>query len=143
MDNNLQAFLAENAIKAENIKYAASKRFIDADKKPIEWELRVLSAEEDEEIKKSCKKKVFTPGTREAKIELDSDKYAEELICTCVVYPNLHDATLQESYGVIGAAQLVRKMLTPGEYTDLYLMVTQANGFEVGMDDKKINQAKN
>lgn len=143
MDNNLVAFLAENAIKAENIKYVASKRFIGADKQPVEWELRVLTSEEDEAIKKSCKKKVFIAGTRDAKIELDSDKYAEELICACVVYPNLHDAALQESYGVIGAAQLVRKMLTPGEYTDLYLMASQANGFEVGMDDKKIRQAKN
>lgn len=143
MDSNLQAFLAENAIKAENIKYAASKRFVGADKKPIEWEIRVLSSEEDEALKNTCKKKTFTPGTRDVKIELDSEKYAEELICACVVYPNLNDAALQDSYGAVGAGQLIRKMLTPGEYTDLYLMVTQANGFEVGMDDKKINQAKN
>lgn len=143
MDNNLVAFLAENAIKAENIKYVASKRFLGADKQPIEWELRVLTSEEDEALKKNCKKKVFIPGTRDAKIELDSDKYAEELICACVVYPNLNDAGLQDSYGAVGAGQLVRKMLTPGEYTDLYLMVSQANGFEVGMDDKKIKEAKN
>lgn len=143
MENKLQAFLAENVIKAENVKYVASKRFVGADKQPIEWEIRVLTSEEDEAIKKSCKKKVFTPGTRDVKIELDSDKYAEELICACVAYPNLHDASLQDSYGVVGAAQLIRKMLTPGEYTDLYLMVSQANGFEVGMDDKKIKQAKN
>ena len=143
MESNLVAFLAENAIKAENIKYVASRRFIGADKQPIEWEIRVLTSEEDEAIKRTCKKKVFTPGTRDVKIELDSDKYAEELICACVVYPNLHDAALQDSYGVVGAAQLIRKMLTPGEYTDLYLMVSQANGFDVGMDDAKISQAKN
>ena len=143
MDNGLLAFLSENAIKAENIKYVASKRFIGADKSPIEWELRVLTSEEDEALKKNCKKKVFVPGTRDAKIELDSDKYAEELICACVVYPNLNDAALQDSYGAVGSGQLIRKMLTPGEYTDLYLMVSQANGFEVGMDDKKINHAKN
>ena len=143
MENNLQAFLAENAIKAENVKYVASKRFIGADRNPIEWDIRVLTSEEDEAIKRTCKKKVFTPGSREVKIEMDNDKYAEELICACVAFPNLHDATLQDSYGVMGASQLIRKMLTPGEYTDLYLMVSQVNGFEVGMDDKKIKQAKN
>lgn len=143
MENNLKAFLAENAIKAENIKYVASKRFVDENKKPIEWEIRVLTSEEDETIRKACKRKVFTPGTREAKIELDADKYAEELICACVVYPNLNNAELQESYGVVGAAPLIRKMLTPGEYTDLYLMVSQANGFDVGVDEEKIKRAKN
>ncbi|CUH95876.1 hypothetical protein P22_1962 [Propionispora sp. 2/2-37] len=143
MDNNLVAFLAENAIKAENIKYVASKRFRDANKNSIEWEIRVLTSEEDEAIKKTCKRKVFVPGTRDAKIEFDNEKYAEELIVACVVYPNLNDAALQDSYGVVGAVQLIHKMLTPGEYTDLYLMVSQANGFEVGMDDKKIKQAKN
>ena len=142
MENSLQAFLAENAIKAENVPYVASKRFIGADKQPITWELRVMSSEEDEVIKQSCKKKTFIAGTRDTKIELDTDKYAEELICACVVFPNLHDAALQNSYGAVGAAQVVRKMLTPGEFTDLYLMVSQVNGFEVGMEEK-VKKAKN
>ena len=34
---NLSAFLAENAIAVENVKFAASKRFMGEDNKPILW----------------------------------------------------------------------------------------------------------
>jgi hypothetical protein len=141
-EDNLQAFLAENAIKAENVKYVASKRFLGADKTPLDWEIRVLTSDENESLQNSCKKKEFIPGSRQTATSLDQDKYATALICECVVYPNLNSAQLQESYGVVGAEELVKKMLTPGEYTDLYMAVTQANGFQVGMDEK-IKQAKN
>jgi hypothetical protein len=141
-EGNLQAFLVENAIKAENVKYLASKRFVNAEKVPIEWEIRVLGSDEDEAIKNSCKKKEFIPGTRESAVSLDQTKYASTLICECVVYPNLNDASLQDSYGAVGAEALVKKMLTPGEYTDLYMAVSQANGFQVGMEEK-IKLAKN
>ncbi len=141
-EKNLKAFLAQNAIKMEYVKYPASKRFLDDDKKPIDWEIRVISSDEDEVIKNSCKKKEFIPGTRETSVTLDQTKYATALVCECVVFPNLNDASLQDSYGVVGAEALVKKMLTPGEYTDLYMAVTQANGFQVGMDEK-IKQAKN
>ena len=50
--------------------------------------------------------------------------------------PNLDDAALQDSYGAVGAQDLIQKMLTPGEYADLANMVQQVCGFEVGMDDK-------
>ena len=141
-EDNLQAFLAENVIKMENIKYQASKRFLDSEKKPIDWEIKVLSSDEDEALRNACKKKEIIPGTRQTTVTLDQDKYAGALICECVVYPNLNSAQLQESYGVVGAEALVKKMLTPGEYTDLYMAVSQANGFQVGMEEK-IKQAKN
>lgn len=141
-EQNLQGFLAENAIKAENKKYVASKRFLGANREPLEWELRVLTSDEDDVIRKSCKSKEFTPGTREVKVTMNNDKYAEELVCSCVVYPNLNDAKLQDSYGAVGAAALIKKMLTPGEFTDLYLTVSEINGFKSGMADK-IKSAKN
>lgn len=141
-EDNLQAFLVENAIKAENVKYVASKRFLNDKKEPMDWELKVLTSDENEALQNSCKKKEFVPGSRQTSTSMDQDKYAVTLICECVVYPNLNSAQLQESYGVVGAEALVKKMLTPGEYTDLYMAVTQANGFQVGMDEK-IKQAKN
>lgn len=141
-EDNLQAFLAENVIKAENIKYQVSERFLDTEKKPIDWEIKVLSSDEDEALRNSCKKKEFIPGSRQTTVVLDQEKYAVSLICECVVYPNLNSAQLQESYGVVGSEALVKKMLTPGEYTDLYMAVTQANGFQVGMEEK-IKLAKN
>lgn len=142
MEENLQSFLAENAIKAENVKYVASQRFLGKDRKPIEWELRVLTSDESDQILKSCKKKVFAPGSREAQIVTDGEKYLAELACASIVYPNLNSAVLQESYGTVGAAATLQKMLTPGEYADLMLTVQQAQGYELGMDNK-IKKAKN
>ena len=57
-------------------------------------------------------------------------------------FPNLNTEQLQASYGAIGAAALVKKMLTPGEYQDLFNAVLEANNFEVGMDEK-VMKAKN
>ena len=141
-EDSLKAFMAENAIKAAEVEYVASKRFIGADREPVAWRIQPLTSEQCDDILKTCKKKEFVPGTREVKISTDSEKFVTELVTACVVYPNLNDADLQTSYGAIGAADLVHKMLTPGEYTDLGNTVQQTNGYEVGMGDK-IKRAKN
>ena len=141
-EDNLKSFLAENAIKPADVEYVASQRFLDGNRKPVAWRLRVLTSEESDILLKSCKTKEFVPGTRDIKISTDNDKFVTELITACVTYPNLNDANLQTSYNAIGAADLIHKMLTPGEYADLGNTVQQANGFEVGMQDK-IKKAKN
>lgn len=142
MEENLQSFLAENAILSENVKYVASRRFVNKERKPIEWELRVMTNDESDEILKGCKKKEFIPGTRDYKTVTDHEKFAAELACACVVYPNLNSEALQNSYGAVGAVDLLKKMLTPGEFTDLLYTVQETNGYKVGMADK-IKKAKN
>ena len=139
---NLQAFLAENAIKPASIAYAASKRFRGEDGQPIEWKISPISNDENKAIADRNRKKSFIPGTRETQINFDQEQYANDIICACVVYPNLNSEALQSSYGAVGAGELVRLMLTPGEYQDLFQAVMQANNFDVGMDEK-IKVAKN
>lgn len=144
MDNsqNLQAFLMQNAIAAPTVEYVASKRFVDANKEPIAWKIQPITNDENDAIVNSCKKKNFVPGSRETQITVDQTAYAVKVIVKCVAFPNLNDATLQDSYQAVGAEDLIQKMLTPGEYNDLFLAVQKANGFETGMDDK-IKEAKN
>lgn len=142
MEENLKAFLAENVIKADEIEYVASKRFVGADKQPIPWKIAPITSDENEAIVARCKHKTMVPGTREVKVTVDSEEYAAELIVACVKFPNLNTEQLQASYGAIGAAALVKKMLTPGEYQDLFNAVLEANNFEVGMDEK-VTKAKN
>lgn len=141
-DDDLQGFLAENAMKAEDVDYVASPRFSGKNRKPAVWKLRVLTSEESDTILNSCKKKEFVPGTRDVKISTDNDKFVTEIVCASVIRPNLNAEKLQNSYGAVGAADLIHKMLTPGEFTDLANAVQQACGFEVGMKDK-IKRAKN
>jgi len=142
MADSLKAFLAENAIKAEVEEYVASERFVDAERKPIPWRIQPLTAERCTQILNNSKKKEFIPGSRDVKVTTDSDKFIKSLVTECVVFPNLNDVELQNSYGCTNAGELIQKMLTPGEYTDLANTVQEVNGYEVGMKDK-IQRAKN
>lgn len=140
--SNLKAFLAHNAVQDENTKYAASKRFLD-DGKPVEWEIQSVTSEEDEQIRKSCTKKVSVPGKKgQYTQETDFEKYLGLLAAQCVVFPNLNDAELQNSYGVMGADTVLKVMLKPGEYQDLLKKIQEINGFDLGMEEL-VEEAKN
>ena len=138
--SGLNAFLSQNAIKAENEKHIISERFVDEKGNPIPWEIRALTAEEEEALRKSCTKTIRDKGivTRETNYE----EYIAKMVVECVVFPNLKDNELQESYGVLGADKLVRKMLYSGEYTLLQDKVQKVNGFDKAMDEL-VEEVKN
>lgn len=75
-------------------------------------------------------------------MEFDQDKFMIEMTLKSVVFPNLNDAELQGNWDAIGAEELLKAMLTPGELADLYSAVSQASDFEAGMSDK-IKTVKN
>lgn len=141
--NNLHAFLAQNAATEENIQYVASKRFLDEEKKPVQWELQSITSEEDEALRRSCTKKVVMPGKKNQYTqETDFEKYLGLLAAKCVVFPNLHAAELQDSYGVMGPDTLLKTMLKPGEYQELLKKIQELNGFDIGLDEL-VEEAKN
>ena len=72
---SLKAFMREELLQREPVKYVASKRMKDDDGKPIEWELRVLTNDEVEEIVDRNTKRVPVKGTREFKKETDTEVY--------------------------------------------------------------------
>ena len=131
---DLTAFL--NPIKEENKKVVVSKRFVDAEGKPIKWEIRAITAEEDEALRKSCTRKVQVPGKKgQFTQEIDTNEYLGLLAVTCTVFPNLNDAELQNAYGVMGADALLKKMLNAGEYTSFLANIQEMNGFDTSMDE--------
>lgn len=142
--SNLSAFMAQNAIKIENIKYVASKRFVDdKTKTPMEWEIKCITNVEDEALRKNCTKRVQVPGKRNLFTpETDYNLYLGKLAAECTVFPNLKDADLQNSYGVMGADALLKTMLNSGEYADYLAKVQEVNGFEVNFEDT-VDEAKN
>lgn len=140
---DLNGFLKQNAVQAENIKFVASERFVDANNKPIEWEIRAITSKEDEEIRKSAIKRIPTRGKYgHYDQEVDSSKYVGLLACACTVFPNLNDASLQDSYGVMSADELLKAMLLPGEYADYIIKVQEICGFDKPMQDL-VEEAKN
>lgn len=137
-------FLAENKVKSNNIKYVASKSFIDKKTgEPKEWELKTISNTLNEELQKMSQRKVPLPGkSGRYQLQTDENKYQALLITNCVVYPDLNNKELQDSYGVMGASELVKVMLNVGEYADLSRQCLSINGFDVGLDEL-IEEAKN
>ena len=139
----LSGFLAENAVPVENIKYVASKRFLDADKNPIPWEIKTITGTEDEALRKACAKRVPVPGKKnQYQKETDYDMYLGKLAVSCVVFPDLNSKELQDSYKVMGAEALLKTMLTPGEYADLISKVQSVCGFDTTIQED-VEEAKN
>lgn len=140
--SNLKAFLAQNVERADEIEVVVSHRMKD-ESGPVKWRLRPITTDQDEMIRKSCTKKVPVPGKKGMMTnETDHAKYIGKLAAACVVYPNLNDAELQNSYNVMGDDVLLKTMLLPGEYADLIKKVEEVNGYELTQDDL-VEEAKN
>ena len=141
--SDFSAFLAQNKVKQENVKFAVSKNFIGADGKPIEWELRPITADEDDAIRRAATRKVKVAGRSNAYTqEMDANTYLAKLTATSVVFPDLKNAELQNSYGVMGEEALLKAMLTGGEFINLSSKVSEINGFDTDVNDL-VEEAKN
>lgn len=140
---SLSAFLAQNALPVENVKFPVSPRFQDKDKKPMEWEIKTITGTEDEALRKSCAKRVPIPGKRnQYQKETDYDMYLCKLAVACTVFPNLNSKELQESYKVMGGEALLKAMLTPGEYAAYVEKVQEVCGFSTPIQEE-VDEAKN
>ena len=143
MATNLTAFLSQNAVAVENTKMVVSKRFLDENKKPIAWEVRALNAGEDEDIRKSATRKIPVPGRRgQYQPETDINLYLARMAAACTVFPNLMDAELQDSYKVKTPEDLLRAMLTSGEYAEYLQTIQGMNGYDTSTEEL-VDEAKN
>lgn len=142
MDKTLSAFLAQNAQKIENQKVVASSRFRDENGNPIAWEITCISAAENQKLRKACIRQIPASGKRGQYVqETDMAAYQAKLAARCTVFPDLNDADLQESYGVMGAEALISAMLSPGEFDNYFLAITELCGFK--SEDELVAEAKN
>ncbi len=138
---DLNAFL--HPVKEGNLKFAASKRFLDGEGKPVLWEIKSVSTCVDEALRKECTRKEPIPGKYgQYTMETDWDKYLGKLAALCTVYPNLNDVSLQNAYGAMGGDILLKTMLSPGEYAAYLRKVQEFNGFSETMGEL-IDEVKN
>lgn len=139
----LKSFLKGNKKTTETIKYVASMGFVDEKGNPEEWTIKTITSKEDEAIRTECMRKVPIPGRKsQFTSELNTNAYLGKLAARCIVEPNLNDKDLQDSYGVFGADEVLKEMLSPGEYNDLLMKIQEINGFDVTMQDK-VDEVKN
>lgn len=140
--DTLSAFFKENKIKRELVEYVASRDFVDAQGDPIPWKLRPLSNEELDKLRDRFTTRAKNKMTGKMEERFDREGFTMEMALTSIVFPELKDERLQNSYDVADAEDVLKAMLSPGELNDLFLAVNEASDFEVGMGEK-IKIAKN
>jgi hypothetical protein len=140
---DLSCFLSQNAQHLPNEKYVASNRFIDADGKPAVWEIKPIDTATDERLRKESVDRIPVSG-KKGRFEKESNynKYLAGIAVEATVFPNLNNAELQNSYGVMDAVSLLQKMLTPGEYALYIDKVQEVSGYKISFEDL-VDEAKN
>lgn len=141
--SNLSMFMKKNKVEKVNTKYAATESLLDAEGKPLEWEIKSVNTKQHEELRESCTMEVQVTGKPGVfRQKLNSSKYVAKLLAASVVFPDLHDKELQDSYGVMTAEDLIQEILDdPKEYNELAEFVQNFNGFEPM--EAKVEEAKN
>lgn len=132
----LQEFLMEQEVEPTTTAEVEIKPF------PFPFVIRSITEGENKAIRRSCQKITFDKKTHQKQTEVDKDLYNNRLIIACCVDPNFKDAELQSKYGVMGAEDLIDKILNPGQYTDLLLAIQEINGFTADINELK-EEAKN
>lgn len=130
--SSLKAFFAQNVRPAAVEEVVVSERFVDEAGKPIPWKVRALTEAENEQLRRASMQPQRKKGDAP---EIQPDEYLAKVTVASVVFPDLKDVELQQSYGVLGAEELLKKMLLPGEYARLVQKVQEVNGF-----DRDINE---
>lgn len=138
---DLKFFLKQNTIPVENQEVEVSKRFKDDAGNTVKFEIKSISNEMDDALRKKNTRQV-----KKAKgvvvPELDQQKYFVDLVLKSLVYPDLDDKELQDSWGVMDSRELINAMLLPGEYTALLQEVQKINGWDLNVEDIK-DEVKN
>ena len=141
---NLSLFLKKNKKVKTNTFYAATKSLCDDKGEPVKWEIKPLTTREAEEIRESCTTEVPVtgkPGIYRPKV--NGGLYIARLISACVVFPDLYDKDLQDSYDVCTPEDLLREMIDdPTEYNAFAEFVQNFNGLNETLEDK-VKEAKN
>ena len=140
---SLEMFFKQNAMEKENKKILVSTRFTDDEGKPAKFEIKAITATEDQTLREACTSLKEIPGKKgQFAPMLNAGKYMSMLCAACVVYPELDNAALQDSYGVKTPADLLGEMLLPAEKTDLTVCAQNLCGYELSMN-AEIETAKN
>lgn len=141
--NDFNRFFKQNKIKRDNTKYAVTKSLVDEKGNPLEWTIKPLTTEEDENIRNACIYEEQEVGKRNSyKQKFNATKYICKMLCACVLEPNLYNKELQDSYGVMTPEDLLKAMVdNPTEYDNFVNFVQEFNG-TTSLSDK-VEEVKN
>lgn len=141
--SNFSKFMKANKIQKENVMHPVTNSLLDENGEPLLWEIKPLTTKENERIRELCTVDVPVKGKpNQFRPKVDMDKYQTKLICAAIVSPDLNNAELQNSYGVMTPEDLIKEMVdNPAEYTDLMVFIQQLSGFKTLQEE--VDEAKN
>ena len=128
----------------KNTFYPATKTLLDEKGSPLMWEIKPLTTAETETIRAECTKEIPVPGKRNMfRDKVDTNLYLDKMMVAAIVFPDLYNAELQDSYGVKTPEALLKAMIDdPSEYSDLLGYIQEQSGFDKDIKDE-IEEAKN
>ena len=142
--SDLSKFLKKNKKLKENVQYAVTKSLTDEKGQPLLWEIRPLTSKETNRLTDECTFQEQVPGKPNVfRNKINSTKLLQKMMVASVVFPNLNDKDLQDSYGVMTPEELITEMVDdPGEYNNFGKYLNELNGFNEGINEK-VEEAKN
>ena len=126
------------------MQYAVTKSLTDEKGQPLLWEIRPLTSKETNRLTDECTFQEQVPGKPNVfRNKINSTKLLQKMMVASVVFPNLNDKDLQDSYGVMTPEELITEMVDdPGEYNNFGKYLNELNGFNEGINEK-VEEAKN
>lgn len=142
--SNLTLFLKKNKKVRANAFYPATKSILDGNGEPVKWEIRPLTTAEDEQIRNDCTYDAPVPGKRgQYRTKIDVNAYLNKQMCAAIVFPDLRNAELQDSYGVKTPEDLLKALVDdPAEFADLREFIQEISGFSTDLTEE-VQEAKN
>lgn len=125
-----------NKFFKENVKVVDNKKTVEISERMPEWTLQPLTQKRQFELADKHKIGQATLSN------MENLAYLTDLVSETVIEPNLRDAELQDTWGVMGEMDLLDEMLTgAGEYKKLLEEVRAVNGMKD--PNKLMEEAKN
>lgn len=142
--SNFELFMKGNKVKRENQFIAVSNNFLDKDGNPVKWEVRHLTTREANAIREDCTTEIQVKGKPGMfRNKFNTNEYLCKLASSAVVFPDLNDKALQDSYGVMTPEELIVEMIDdPTEFSEFLNKIQNMSGLDKSFNDK-VEEAKN
>ncbi len=138
----------------EVIKFDGPPTFVDENGKVLEFEMKVLTMEEQDKInkmytvKKPAKDKkgnfIIQNGKLVYDENRDSSKAAKHMMAEALIYPDLKDTKLMEHYDCHDIAEMPYKVFPiPEEYNYVNRKMLEIFGYAEKDDEEETEDAKN
>lgn len=108
-----------------------------SEKIPFPFTIRPLTSDEFTQIQKECQRPM-----KKGKVEFDSARFNEKVILNGCVDPDFKKEEDVKAAGCVTPSQYLKKVLLPGEISNLVQAISELSGFDKDIEDLK-DEAKN